>query len=402
MKIMFLHLSDLHIKEDSQINFKIDKLVSATQSIDKVDKCILICSGDLAFSGKKEEYNNVRSFFHTLLSKLGNCKNQYIKTYFVPGNHDMLLSSDARTSADIQSYFQEEKEDYHFNLDLKLQDNFFKYAKTRHCFINDKKIVDSCITDINGYKIQYNLINTAPFSTLKQDNKEIHYLPDPFLYSLIKKENVDLAITIMHHSTEWFHHKTKITLEKMLREHSDIVFQGHEHDIQINPSNGFFLSKGGEYSGSMTHKSTFSIMTFDTDSNICENIEFEWNDEKTMFLKMSNMRKYEITLKTSNLKPDSDFIKTFFDDPNKISGSVLDYFVFPKLYNNIKKSKEEVRLLTEDIFWKELSEYKVINISGKSRSGKTTLLKYFFNKCIDKRMLPIYIWSAMVAATVFP
>lgn len=390
MKIQFLHLSDLHINNDTQNNFKIDKIISAVQSVGIVDKCILICSGDLAFSGTKNDYKYVRSFFGTLLNKLGKNKNQFIEIYLVPGNHDMILSSDVRDSATILEYYKNKKEDEFFNIELKLQDYFFEYARSKNCFVKNK-VLDSRITDINGYKIQFNLLNTAPFSTLKADNKEIHYLPDTYLYSLIKDDTVDLAVTVMHHSTEWFNNKTKDILEKILRGYSDFVFQGHEHTIRTVQAESFLLLKGGEFSGTMTHKSTFSVLTLDTDSNKCDEIEFEWNDENTLFCKKYDMRQFTIIPKTSLLTPSKKFADSFFEDNYKISNNVLDYFVFPKLYQHKKSTHEEVKILTEEAFWNELSERKIINISGKTRSGKTTLLKYLYNKSITKNMIPIYL-----------
>jgi predicted phosphodiesterase len=392
MKIQFLHLSDLHIKNDSKADLKIDKIVSAVQSFGTVDKCILICSGDLAFSGTKNDYKYVRSFFGILLNKLGENKNQFIETYLVPGNHDMILPSDARNSATILEYYKKGKEDEFFNIELKSQDCFFEYAKSKHCFVNNK-VLDSRIIDINGYKIQFNLLNTAPFSTLKADNKEIHYLPDSYFYTLIKKDNVNLSVTVMHHSTEWFHYKTKGTLEKTLHNYSDLVFQGHEHSISAVQVEGFVLLKGGEFSGTITHKSTFSVLTLDTDSNKCDEIEFEWDDENTLFCKKSNKHQFTIIPKTSLLRPSNEFSNSFFEDNYKISKNVLDYFVFPKLYKHKKSTHEEVKIITEETFWNELSERKIINISGKTRSGKTTLLKYFYNKSITKSMIPIYLGS---------
>jgi len=392
MKIQFIHLSDLHINNDTQANFKIDKIISAVQSVGIVDKCILICSGDLAFSGTKNDYKYVRSFFSILLNELGKNKNQFIETYLVPGNHDMILSPDARNSATILEYYKEKKEDEYFNNELKLQDNFFEYARAKHCFVRNK-VLDSRITIINGYRIQLNLLNTAPFSTLKADNKEIHYLPDKYLYLLVKKENVDLAVTVMHHSTEWFHYKTKDILEKMLRGHSDLVFQGHDHSIRTIQVENIILSKGGEFSGVMTHKSTFSVLTYDTESKKCDEIEFEWNDEKIFFCKKSPMRQFSLTPISSLLIPSNEFTNFFFDDNYKISKNVLDYFVFPKLYQYNKKTHEEVKVLTEENFWNELFERKIINISGKTRSGKTTLIKYLYNKSIENKMIPLYLGS---------
>jgi len=392
MKIQFLHISDLHINNDSQINYKIDKIISAVQSVGIVDKCILICSGDLAFSGTKENYKYVGSFFSTLLNRLGKNKNQFIETYLVPGNHDMILSSNVRTSANIIEYYKGKKEEDFFYNELKLQEHFFEYVKFKHCFERNK-VLESRITNINGYKIQFNLLNTAPFSTLETDNKELHYLPDKYLYLLVKKDNVDLAVTVMHHSTEWFHYKTKDILEKMIRGHSDLVFQGHDHSIHTIQPENFILSKGGEFSGKMTHKSTFSVLTYDTISKKCDEIEFEWNEEKTLFCKKSPIQQFALKPISSLLTPSNEFTISFFEDNFKISKNLLDYYVFPKLYQYNKKTHEEERILTEEILWNELFRRKIINISGKTRSGKTTLLKYLYNKSIEKRMIPLYLGS---------
>lgn len=391
MKILFLHLSDLHIKGASQVNLKVDKIVSAVHSIGSVDKCILICSGDLAYSGNENEYKSVRKFFHFLLTNLGKSKNQFIESYFVPGNHDMIFPANPRKSSDILEYYKECREEEMFSLELKSQGFFFEYAKSKKCFIKNN-VVDSILKKYNGYKIQFNLINTAPFSTLKQDNKEIHYLPDAELYSLIKEDEADLAITVMHHSTEWFHWKTKDSLEKVLRTHSDIVFQGHEHTVRTSKTD-YILSKGGEFSGAMSHKSTFSTLVFDTKSLVCEETEFQWNDEQTMFCRKGDLRQFTVTPKTNILVPNSDYISHLLEDPQKLTKSILDYFVFPKLFYNKRNAHKEGTLVTEDSFWDKLFEQKIINVSGKSRVGKTTFLKYIFSQCMGKKMVPLYFGS---------
>jgi len=392
MKILFLHLSDLHIKEIFQDNIKIDKIIKAVKSLGAANIYIPICSGDLAYSGKEKEYENVKNFLDTLLEGLEKNEMKVINTYLVPGNHDMLFPENARGSADILDYYKNNHEDEKFHAELEFQNFFFNFAKTKQCFIKNR-VIDSKVVNYDNYIIQCNLINTAPFSTLRPDNKEIHNLPEEYLSYLVKQEEADLVITVMHHSIEWFHDKSKDMLEKMLRGHSDIVFQGHEHSARAMQTDGFVLSKGGEYSGAMPHESTFSVLILDTESNECNEFVFEWSIDNTMFIKKSEYACFNITRKIDELKPSSSFITSFFEDTQKLAKSSLDYFVFPKLFQNKRSTHDEGQLITEESFWTVLDKRRIINVSGKNGSGKTTFLKYIFNHCMSKNKFPLYLGS---------
>ena len=57
MKVLFLHLSDAHFKNNTYYAEKIiNAQVQALNSIGGFNACFLMFSGDLAFSGKKNEY----------------------------------------------------------------------------------------------------------------------------------------------------------------------------------------------------------------------------------------------------------------------------------------------------------------------------------------------------------
>ena len=59
MKIGIVHISDTHIKaKDRFISKKINGVVSALNSLGKVDDYVVVFSGDLSDSGKIEEFNN--------------------------------------------------------------------------------------------------------------------------------------------------------------------------------------------------------------------------------------------------------------------------------------------------------------------------------------------------------
>ena len=71
MKIMFLHISDLHIQGCTKISItKIKKMVNSLNSFDEIDKIFVVCSGDLANAGNKKDYQSVDYFFRQLLREL--------------------------------------------------------------------------------------------------------------------------------------------------------------------------------------------------------------------------------------------------------------------------------------------------------------------------------------------
>ena len=229
MKILFLHISDLHMKSDNrknskEIQHKVDKVVSAVKSLGMVDKYVVICSGDLTYSGLVDEYKSVRKVMRSLLPQIGkiNTPSQYVEFYLVPGNHDMVLNDSSRKFADIEAFFKDKREDEEFEKELTFQKHFFEYAKSNKCFTRNQ-VVHSIVKDYNGFRVQYNLINTAPFSTLKPDDKQLHYLPDSHLYSVLRQDNINLSISIMHHSTEWFCNRTKESLEDTIKNNVGIA-----------------------------------------------------------------------------------------------------------------------------------------------------------------------------------
>ena len=58
MKILFLHLSDLHIKSDNAYcEFQIKKIIDSLRTAGSFDRLLFVLSGDIAFSGDKSQYN---------------------------------------------------------------------------------------------------------------------------------------------------------------------------------------------------------------------------------------------------------------------------------------------------------------------------------------------------------
>lgn len=71
MKILFLHLSDAHFREDTKFrDINIPAMVNGLKQIDKFDECILVFSGDIAQSGEINQYKTAGNFLGTLINQI--------------------------------------------------------------------------------------------------------------------------------------------------------------------------------------------------------------------------------------------------------------------------------------------------------------------------------------------
>ena len=96
MKILFLHLSDAHFKENTKIrNINIQAMVNGLKQIDRFDECVLVFSGDIAQSGERNQYKVAEYFIGTLVKQIKESylPNKRILTLIVPGNHDNLAAN---------------------------------------------------------------------------------------------------------------------------------------------------------------------------------------------------------------------------------------------------------------------------------------------------------------------
>lgn len=74
MKILFLHLSDIHLTDKENIEpKKIDGIINALNVVNDFDECVIICSGDLACTSQVNEYKRVRKLFGTILHRIKEC-----------------------------------------------------------------------------------------------------------------------------------------------------------------------------------------------------------------------------------------------------------------------------------------------------------------------------------------
>ena len=403
MKIAIIHLSDFHIKNGSRfIIEKIRKISDATSACGSVDECIIVFSGDLAWSGKMEEYKQSRFVFNNLITGLKEKLNgKYIKLIMVPGNHDLCLPENSRNQKDIQFYYDEGLIDKYVETELGFLDNYYNYSHANSQIIRDK-IINKYFCSYEDFTIQFNLINTSLFSTLEPNDKELHYFPHDKLRFLKKSEDANLCITVMHHTSEWFNWKYKADLEKEIINNSDILCTGHDHfgeskTLIIEKSFDTWISCAGEMKfDENNYSDSFNAIVIDTENSSFDAYRFEWNSRNRIYINNHILVKKMLNKYRNIITPLPSFLKTIKEDDYNRSKNFLDYFVFPKL---ITRKENELKKLKEISTFTELKDIieqnKRIVIIGPSNSGKTTLLKYIYDSyCGDKIPLIVQVDSS--------
>ena len=398
MKVAIIHLSDFHIKDRERFErAKLNGIISSLNALGEVDEYLVVFSGDLANSGSINEYRQSRFLFGQLISGIKQ-KNQdkFVNLFMVPGNHDLCLPENARTCEDIQQAYSDDTIINLIDEEIGYLDNFYNFSNISGRIPYDK-IISRQFCTYGDYRIQFNMINTALFSTLKPDDKELHYFPNDKLHLLKKSNDSNLCVTIMHHSYEWFNWKCKSDLEKTIVDNSEMLLYGHDHrehttTMSIDNSLDTWVSAAGEMKFSdLTFADSYNVIVMDTDENSFCGYTFTWDKKEQVYVPALVVDNKSLQNHTSRQTPLPSFIKTIKEDTYNPSPDFTKYFVFPKMVAEDKNEfgKHDV---VQDVerFFEVLEEHHRVKISGATNSGKTTLLKYLYCHVIGSKV-PLYL-----------
>jgi len=391
MKLLFVQLSDMHCcSSDYSLTEKLNKAVSAIRALGKVDRVVLVFSGDLSDTADPNEFKTGRHLLGKFLHQLSEALScGFIHTKIVPGNHDMILPKGSRGAKEIEAWNKDE----HLSEELDRLKDFFTYSASKECFVKDKICDVDCIP-VGEVKLQFCLLNSAPYSTRDPEDKQFHYLPTYVGEKLTRKPEADLKITVMHHHYEWCEWNTKELLKKALAT-DDIVFFGHDHKAEaITTVNGdgstFNIIMGGQFNLNIDKECAFNAVTYDSNTHEMERFEFNWATKENIFVPVSRGK---INKKKKGLAPTDAYLDMLLKDKQNIRTRFTDYYVLPKLAakGDVFSSDEHVECIGIDDIFVAVKTDKAIRITGNSGSGKTALLRYLYAKSIERGYMPILI-----------
>lgn len=416
MKIAILHLSDLHIdsKNYQWLTKKTKQIVSAVwNNFSECGKIVIVVSGDIAYSGKKEQYDYAKDFFRALLrafaeKKLGDIELDN-KIICVPGNHDcdfdindnarkMLLTS-IRSNAGMV-------DESVYNVISAVQNNFKEFAKD---IMIDKtfslSINNNVIVNAGDKAILFRLYNTAWMSSLKEEQNSI-VMPLEMIET--KSINADLVVSLFHHYYSWLTpscEDNKNRFRKYIMKTSNMILYGHAHTPSSSQVTDYYESEIiNEFEGGALYfsqpgcsrTSSFNSIILDLDSFECVIRSFDYSDN---LYSMKKERRVNLNQerKMDEFRHNSDFLKSLkrmsipIHNSENVKMTLDEFFVYPDLERINKRQLKVDEDFTDSSSIIEDSQYHLVMLEGDDQCGKTSLLNMYYLRFVDKYMYPIII-----------
>ena len=209
MSITWLHVSDFHFRGGDPYDRDV-VLRALVKSVERYRKegrkpDLIFATGDVAHSGKSEEYKLATKFFDDLLKAAGLERKDL---FVVPGNHDVDHS---RCVGLARTYGSREGADAYFGQDsldhlVKAQGEFVKwyneYFKDVPCSLSMQSTCGPVeVVEIGDFKIRILPVNTALFCRDKHDHAKL-WVGRRCLDAAIEELSeisADLTVALMHH-----------------------------------------------------------------------------------------------------------------------------------------------------------------------------------------------------------
>jgi formylglycine-generating enzyme required for sulfatase activity/3',5'-cyclic AMP phosphodiesterase CpdA/energy-coupling factor transporter ATP-binding protein EcfA2 len=244
----WLHISDLHLgrpgPEDGGLPYAAEVVLRSlvTAFKDGGAFCdrrpdVIFCTGDVAYSGKAEEYAAGEELFKRLLAATDV---PISRTFIVPGNHDLdrgavsrFLKIDLATRKEADGFFREpESREFAFTR-FKAFAAF--HRKLLELEISGAKPYVAERVPVRGFELGVLGINTAWFAHENEVQGKLlasEYLVRQALDTLCgpeREHRPDLVVALLHHPTHWLRDFERHRLREILVEACDVVLLGHEH-----------------------------------------------------------------------------------------------------------------------------------------------------------------------------
>ncbi len=293
MKVLVLHLSDIHIRTPGDVILgRTRNIVDAVKNLEsEIGAVVCVLSGDIAYSGAEDEYLLALDFVANLRKGLLKALPTGATVSFVavPGNHDCDFkeATDARTFL-MQAVRAEPSRlaDPSFaDVCLAPQRRFFQFVtaidhvKRADDKSPDRRLYAEFRLDLDGQTMLFCCCNSAALSSMHEQPGTLAFPVDVIRSS--KMEAV-VSVGILHHPYNWMQPETARALRDRLGAISDFVLTGHEHvldksDVSRPDTDNTFLEGGVLQDSGDPDTSEFHVLLVDMTMRKQRLVQFSWN-----------------------------------------------------------------------------------------------------------------------------
>ena len=389
MGLSIIHLSDIHIKgkEDAVFN-KIKALKSAcTGAIVSGSQVVIAITGDVAFSGKIEQYELAKQMIEELAKYIKDQTLSEVSIVCVPGNHDCDFAKESNVrSALVSSVKPESLDGNYYNMVCGVQENYNVFASTfdleTGCVLPTKTI------QIGDDKVLFVLANTSWMSVLDEVPGKI-VMPCG-LFPTIQSNEFRAIFYLYHHPENWMNPDYKSEFIDNVRGNADFILVGHEHTRdnyqKVGTSFSLVCNHGKELQDSNNNDSSaFSIINFDDAFQVYKVIDFEWTNTK--YTRTGEYAKpfHKNIASTRTVFHPNATIAEYINDVGitinhfaKDKVVLSDVFVWPDLRRLNYKDHNSKPITVKTEIAEEIFSNDIAIVSGLSTSGKTAVAKMLY------------------------
>ena len=407
--IVLVQLSDIHILDSrNEVLGRPAKIRAAVRSCAESPEVVgLLYTGDIAYSGQKEQYAHADKFC-TELIRLFEKDGVKVFEIFVPGNHDVNLGgsndelrdvANARVKEDISSVSATG------TLAKKLleqQDAFFSFVQGRTGVHLDfeQRLFRKQRVCLGGLRIDFNLFNTA-FTSTRNEKPGTLAFPDQMMPSSTPSDG-DLVVSLLHHPLHWFEPSNNRRLRNFVESGCDLIFTGHEHlpdtFIKLRTSEQQTCYVEGSALHDPPAQSAFNVVEVDLVGKQVTIRICTWNGNLYSPGSPANLplerRAHASGAKFRNSAQFARWLEdpgSLYTHPHKKDLHLYDFFVAPTLRLD-KSVSEETRFVPSTECMAFLANSDRIMILGEEGSGKTALAKTFYRHYLSETgLVPLLI-----------
>lgn len=418
-----LHIGDLHYRPKNQFDQdKISlKFIDALKKVESVD--FIFFSGDLVYAGEaNKDFEKAHNYlFRPLLNVFNLTENEL---FICEGNHDIdrskivnaiiteFWSKGTVDEKYIQTWYDKQKNDK--EVSLKPSHHFFNYLQKIKR--DAKDIVNELYTihkrNVNEKKIGIVTLNSSWFSSDRDDEKQLLFLPTIIEDAITSVKDCSIKILMQHHPLNFYKDSISLKIQDLIYSNFHLLLTGHTHKesvgTKIRYNNGICCN---QTKASLCYDGEIGFSIIETDELVYDSFKiqrYHYIKEDNSFATLEELRipipsseqKYQenqlrrkIFTKYQDEIGQANLLLLEYNDTDK--NSFLDTFTEPVL----TKTPEEQSAISEAEFRVSLKSLeksdKSFLIFGKDKCGKTSLLKKLFLTFLhdygENEKIPLFI-----------
>lgn len=417
MTAIILHLSDIHIKGSSDPILQRAKHIAdcTYSSLPDASHLFIIVSGDIAFSGKSEQYAYAKNFFNQIKAFINEEKDIPINFVIAPGNHDCDFDFDDRARQIVVTCLLnqgEKPDDSVINICTAVQNPFFEFKRdmvTTGITASDK-LWETLSFNIDGKIIIFDALNLSWVSQINEKQGNITF--PHYRYADKVNETAHVRIVVMHHPLNWINQGNYQDFRPFIRTLASIIITGHEHhansgeNIDTESSMSIYIEGDTLQENERISSSAFNLIILNLKNETYKTTRYAWKGYQYEFTEESSWSEYrKLPPKFQNeFEIQSDFKKKIndpganFQCPGRTRISLSDIYIFPDMLT-INNKKHHDTFVNSKILLDPKKTAGGIIIEGEDKVGRTSLLFRLYDEYHNRGYIPIYISGDRIKQT---